>query len=45
MFADERKDKILDIIMGEGNCSIADLSQRFDVSTETIRRDLNELSK
>lgn len=45
MFADERKDKILDIIMEEGNCSIADLSQRFDVSTETIRRDLNELSK
>ncbi len=44
MFADERKSKILEIISREGNVYITDLSRKFDVSTETIRRDLNELS-
>ena len=44
MFADERKSMITEIIMREGNVSISDLSREFNVSTETIRRDLNELS-
>jgi DeoR/GlpR family transcriptional regulator of sugar metabolism len=45
MFADERKSKILEIISREGNVNITDLSQEFNVSTETVRRDLSELSK
>lgn len=45
MFADERKSKILEIISCEGNVYITDLSQKFNVSAETIRRDLSELSK
>ncbi len=44
MFADERKSMILDILSRDGNVRITDLSQEFNVSTETIRRDLNELS-
>lgn len=44
MFADERKSIILEILSREGNVHIADLSQEFNVSTETIRRDLTELS-
>lgn len=45
MFADERKLMILEIISREGNAYINDLSRRFNVSAETIRRDLNELDK
>lgn len=44
MFADERKAKILEIISREGNVRINNLSKEFNVSAETIRRDLNELS-
>jgi DeoR/GlpR family transcriptional regulator of sugar metabolism len=44
MFADERKSLILQILSRNGNVRITDLSQEFNVSTETIRRDLNELS-
>lgn len=45
MFADERKAKILDIILQQGNAYISELSKQFQVSDETIRRDLAELSK
>jgi len=45
MFADERKSMILEKILREGNGSITDLSREFNVSSETIRRDLYELSK
>lgn len=44
MFADERKSIILDKLMSEGNVRITDLSREFNVSAETVRRDLNELS-
>lgn len=44
MFADERKSIILDRLLSQGNVRITDLSREFNVSTETIRRDLNELS-
>jgi DeoR/GlpR family transcriptional regulator of sugar metabolism len=44
MFADERKSLILQILSRNGNIRITDLSQEFNVSAETIRRDLNELS-
>jgi len=45
MFADERKAMILEAILRDGSGYIADLSRQFHVSDETIRRDLNELSK
>ena len=45
MFADERKSMILEAILRDGSGYIADLSRQFHVSDETIRRDLNELSK
>lgn len=44
MFAEERKTLILQILSRDGNVRITDLSQEFNVSAETIRRDLNELS-
>jgi len=44
MFADERKVLILEQLSLEGSVKITDLAKRFNVSTETIRRDLSELA-
>ncbi|MEG0740587.1 MAG: DeoR/GlpR family DNA-binding transcription regulator [Clostridia bacterium] len=43
MFTDERKALILQELTTEGRMSIPDLAKRFNVSTETIRRDLAQL--
>ncbi|MEJ2586440.1 MAG: DeoR family transcriptional regulator [Deltaproteobacteria bacterium] len=40
-----RQKKIVDIVKGQGFVSIDTLSQNFMVTPQTIRRDLNELSK
>jgi DeoR family glycerol-3-phosphate regulon repressor len=39
-----RQSEILDIIRSEGRVMVDDLSQRFDVTLQTIRRDLSELA-
>ena len=39
-----RQSEILDIARGEGRVVVDDLAQRFDVTLQTIRRDLTELA-
>lgn len=39
-----RQSEILDIVRAEGRVVVEDLSQRFDVTLQTIRRDLSELA-
>ena len=39
-----RQNEILDIARTEGRVVVEDLAQRFDVTLQTIRRDLTELS-
>lgn len=43
MFKEERKAGILQILEAERRAEVPDLSQRFKVSADTIRRDLREL--
>lgn len=45
MLTDQRRNEITRIIYREGRAYISELALRFDVSGETIRRDLNEISK
>ena len=45
MFAEERKSKILDSLNKYGKVKVCDLSQRYEVSEVTIRRDLQELEE
>lgn len=45
MLAIERKNKIIEILQDEKKVVVTDLSKRFDVSEETIRRDLDKLEK
>lgn len=45
MYAEERQQQIAQMIEGTGMVSIAELSKRFDVSTESIRRDLRALEQ
>ncbi len=45
MLAIERKNQILAILQEEKKVVVTDLSKRFDVSEETIRRDLDKLEK
>jgi DeoR/GlpR family transcriptional regulator of sugar metabolism len=42
---EERKNKILDLLSEKGKVKAGELSLRFDVTTETIRRDLDELEQ
>lgn len=42
-FSDERKDRILYELDNYGKVSVRELSQQFEVTTETIRRDLDSL--
>ncbi len=44
-FQAERQDEIAQLVMDEGRVEVADLARRFDVTTETIRRDLSELDR
>lgn len=41
----KRHSAILRLLQEEGTCSIADLARRFDVSLETIRRDVKPLTE
>lgn len=45
MFATERKRAILDLLESEGKVKVIELSERFDVSEPTIRRDIKELDE
>jgi len=45
MFAEERKAEILQLMESGKPVKVGDLSQRFEVSESTIRRDLQELEK
>lgn len=43
MFAEERLDQILNILNTEGKVKVKNLSQRFDVTEDCIRKDLRQL--
>ena len=43
MYATERQGLIEQLLIDEGRVSVVDLARRFDVTTETIRRDLDQL--
>lgn len=45
MLKTERQKIILDLLQKEQNVKVRDLKVRFEVSDETVRRDLNELEK
>lgn len=45
MFAEERRKEIIDLLKNKKRASVNDLSDKFDVSRATIRRDLSELEK
>lgn len=45
LLADERKKIIMDILDVEGKVTVRSLAERFGVTTETIRRDLEDLEK
>lgn len=45
MLAIERKNEILSILQKEQSVLVADLSQKYNVTEETIRRDLEKLEK
>jgi len=44
MFAEERRQAIISILAGESRVEVAELAQRFEVSVDTIRRDLRGLA-
>jgi len=44
MFAEERRHRIKEILLREGSVRVADLIVVFNVSDETIRRDLDQLA-
>jgi DeoR family transcriptional regulator, fructose operon transcriptional repressor len=43
MYATERQDAIVDALQERGRVSVADLADSLDVTTETVRRDLDAL--
>ena len=43
MFLEERYEKIIDCIEKEGKVKVKDLSNKFKVTEECIRKDLREL--
>jgi DeoR family fructose operon transcriptional repressor len=43
MYATERRELIERLIADDGRVSVVDLAHRFDVTTETVRRDLDQL--
>lgn len=45
MYAEERQQAIASLVIAEGRASVADLAQAYDVTTETVRRDLAALEK
>ena len=45
MYAEERQQAIASLVISQGRASVADLAQAYDVTTETVRRDLAFLDK
>src|SRR5437879_3773862 len=45
MYAHERQQRITELARAEGRADVADLAARFEVTTETIRRDLTVLER
>ncbi|MBE3554849.1 MAG: DeoR/GlpR transcriptional regulator [Thermicanus sp.] len=45
MLAVERRRKIIELLLMHGNVIVTDLSKRFNVTEETVRRDLEKLEK
>jgi len=45
MYAEERHRTIVNLALRHDRVSVADLAERFDVTTETVRRDLDLLDK
>lgn len=45
MLTQERRQKILDLVFQDGAATVTELSEKFDTSESTIRRDLTALSK
>ena len=45
MFQVERRRRIMDVVQQVGRVDVADLAETFDVTNETIRRDLNQLQR
>nr|WP_258773939.1 DeoR/GlpR family DNA-binding transcription regulator [Brachybacterium alimentarium] len=45
LYARERQRQILDILDRTGRVAVTDLSTQFEVATETVRRDLDQLSE
>jgi DeoR family transcriptional regulator, fructose operon transcriptional repressor len=45
MYAEERQQAIAELVMSRGRASVADLAQTYDVTTETVRRDLAILDR
>ncbi|WP_456269084.1 DeoR/GlpR family DNA-binding transcription regulator [Kushneria sp. AK178] len=43
MLPAERKQKILDLLLGNGKAGVAELAETFGVTRETVRRDLEKL--
>ena len=43
MYAPERQAAISAVITAQGRAGVTDLAERFEVTTETIRRDLDLL--
>jgi DeoR family transcriptional regulator, fructose operon transcriptional repressor len=45
MYAEERQQAIASLVIANGRASVAELAQAYDVTTETVRRDLPALDK
>ncbi|MGI8644746.1 MAG: DeoR/GlpR family DNA-binding transcription regulator [Nocardioides sp.] len=45
MYAEERQQAIVELIISRGRMSVNDLSAQFSVTTETVRRDLSALEE
>jgi DeoR family fructose operon transcriptional repressor len=45
MYAEERQQAIASLVIAKGRASVAELAQAYDVTTETVRRDLAALDK
>ncbi|MDT5238048.1 MAG: DeoR family transcriptional regulator, fructose operon transcriptional repressor [Mycobacterium sp.] len=45
MYAEERQDAIAAMVISKGRASVAELAKAYDVTTETVRRDLAALDK
>jgi DeoR family fructose operon transcriptional repressor len=45
VYAEERQQAIASLVINKGRASVADLAQAYDVTTETVRRDLAVLDR